>query len=70
MTVQRIRRNERDIIYVCWSSCKVPLVLSVFNGYELSLDRFSKNTQISNFFKIRPMGVKLFHADGQTDRQT
>jgi len=28
------------------------------------LDRFS---QISNFLKIRPMGVELFHADGQTN---
>jgi len=28
---------------------------------------FSKNTQISNFMKIRPVGAELFHADGQTD---
>ena len=27
---------------------------------------FSKNTQISNFLKIRPVGAELFHADGQT----
>ena len=35
---------------------------------------FSKNDKISSFMKIRPVGVKLFHAkrwtDGQTDRQT
>jgi len=31
-------------------------------------DRFSKNPQISNFVKIRPVGDVLFHmADGQTD---
>jgi len=27
---------------------------------------FSRNTQISNFVKIRPVGAKLFHADGRT----
>jgi hypothetical protein len=31
------------------------------------LDRFSKNSQISNLTKIRPVGDGLFHADGQTD---
>ena len=31
------------------------------------LDRFfSKNTQISNFMKIRQVGAKLFHEDGRT----
>jgi len=28
---------------------------------------FFKNTQISNFMKIRPVGAEVFHADGQTD---
>ena len=26
-----------------------------------------KNTQVSNFMKIRPVGAELFHADGRTD---
>jgi hypothetical protein len=30
-------------------------------------DRFSKNTQISNFITIRQVGAELFHSDGQTD---
>jgi hypothetical protein len=30
-------------------------------------NRLSKNAQISNFTKIHPVGVKMFHADGQTD---
>jgi hypothetical protein len=31
---------------------------------------FSKNTQISNFVKIRPAGAEMFYVDGQTDGQT
>jgi len=27
----------------------------------------SKNTQVSNFMKIRPVGAELFHTDGRTD---
>jgi len=40
-----------------------------------SLDSFSKNSQILNFWKTRPVGAKLFHekigwTDGRTDGQT
>ena len=31
------------------------------------LENFSKNTQISNLVKIRPVGAELFHADGQAN---
>jgi len=34
------------------------------------LERFSKNTQVSNLIKIRPVGAELFNADGWTDIQT
>jgi hypothetical protein len=34
------------------------------------LDRFSKNTQISNFTKVCPVEAELFHADRRTDRRT
>jgi len=30
------------------------------------LDRFSRNSQISNLIEIRPVGGELFYADGQT----
>jgi hypothetical protein len=33
-------------------------------------ERFSKNTQISNSMKIRPVGAELFHADRGTDGWT
>jgi len=46
-----IRRTERYItLNVCWSSCKVPVILV----------RVSKNTQMSYFKKIRPVEAKLF----------
>ena len=45
---------------------KYRLFLSDFN--ESFLDRFSKNTQISNVIKIPPVVDELFHADGQTGR--
>jgi hypothetical protein len=48
---------------------KYPLLLSDFNEtWFFFLDRFSKNTQISNFMKIRPAGAELFHVDRQTWR--
>jgi len=32
------------------------------------LETISKNTQISNFMNIRPVGAELLHADGGTVR--
>jgi hypothetical protein len=34
------------------------------------LDRFSKNTEIPNFMKIRPVGAEFFHAGGRMEGQT
>jgi len=31
------------------------------------LGKFSKNAQISNLIKIRPVDAELLHADGRTD---
>jgi hypothetical protein len=33
-------------------------------------DRFSKNTQISNFMTIDPVGIDFFHAAERTDGRT
>jgi hypothetical protein len=41
--------------------------VSDFNENLNYLERFSKNTPISHFTKIRPVGTGLFHADRQTD---
>ena len=43
-------------------------VKSEFNETSNFLGRFSKNTQISNFIKILPVGAELFHVKGRTDR--
>jgi len=66
-----LRRIQRDaILNVHRSSCKVPILLVRFEIDLNFLDRFLKNTQISNFMKIRSLRAELFHADGHRDRQT
>ena len=47
-----------------------PLFLSDFNENLNFLDRFSKNPQMSNIMKIRPVGIKLFQGDGRMDVRT
>jgi hypothetical protein len=51
------------------SSCKVSVIPIIFKLDLNFLDGFSKNTPISHFMKIHPMGSELFHAYVQrTDR--
>jgi len=46
---------------------KYPLLLSDLNKTCIFFDRFSKNTQMSNFMKICPVVDQLFQADRRTD---
>ena len=44
--------------------------LSDFKTWILSLESFSKNTQRSNFMKIRPVGAEMFRAERREDGRT
>ena len=62
-----LRRIQQCItINVLWSSLKAAVIL-VRNQIKLNfLYRFSKNTRISNFIKICPVGAEMFQPDGET----
>jgi len=53
---------------IYWSSHKVLVILVTFQRNINFLGGFSKNNQISNFLKIRPVGAELFHKDSRTDK--
>ena len=70
VTFLTLRRTERDVIKnVNWSSCEVKLFLSDFKETNF-LDRFSKNSEILNFMRIRPVGAELLQTDGRIDDNT
>jgi len=50
---------------VYWSSSKMHVIIVRFQNKWNFLDIFSKNIQMKNFTKIRPVGEETFHADGQ-----
>jgi len=59
----------RDII-IYRSSCKVPVIpVRIYPNLNF-VDRFTKNTQISNIIIISPVGAELFHANRRTDGWT
>jgi hypothetical protein len=65
VTILIVRIIQRDtiVLYVEFH-VKYPLFLSDFNPTSIFLDRFFKNTQMSNF---SPVGALLLYADGRTD---
>jgi len=61
------RRNEQDMIHKIYIGLRVKcLILSSDFNETWIFSIFSKNTQISIFMQIRPVGAELFHADGRT----
>jgi len=46
---------------------KCRFFLSGFNEHRIFSTDFRKNTKISDFMKIRPVGAELFYADRRTD---
>jgi hypothetical protein len=66
-----LRRTEGDMIKnVRGIHVKYLLLLSDINETLIFFDRFSKNTQISNFMVIPPVGAELFHVHRQRNGQT
>jgi hypothetical protein len=61
-----LRRTERDIKNLYWFSFNVPVILVRFLWNLNFLYRLSKNTEIPNVMKIRPMGAEFFRAEGRT----
>jgi hypothetical protein len=63
--------NPRKNWAICYHKCVLVFMCSavivIFERNLSFLDRFSTNTQILNFLKIRPVEAELFYADGQTD---
>jgi hypothetical protein len=55
-----------------WHKCTYVFMLSTHYSCRILIQlefsrQISKNTQIPNLIKIRPVDAELFHADGQTD---
>jgi hypothetical protein len=58
------------IKHVPRSSRKVSFILVRLKWNLNILNSFTKYPQISNFLKIRPLGAKVYLADGRTDGRT
>jgi hypothetical protein len=66
-----LRRGEREVmINLYLSSCKVPVAFIILQWILNIRDIFSKNTQIKNFMKVRPMSGELFYVHRETGIRT
>ena len=61
-----LRRIQRDTIINVHRYSRTRYSCRIWTKLEFSR-HFRKNTQISDFKKILPVGAELSHADGQTD---
>ena len=62
--------QRRMTINMHVSSCKVFVILAMFSSNNKFPDIFKKNTHIPYLMYIRPVGVQLFHVDGETAGRT
>jgi hypothetical protein len=53
---------------IYWLSCKVPFILFRYKYNFNFAKRISKNIQITNFVKIRPVEAQLFHTGTRTGK--
>jgi hypothetical protein len=66
-----LRRNHDARSKMCIVlNVKDRLFLSEFKGKLNYLKRLSKNKQVPNLVKTRPVGVELIYANRRTERQT
>jgi len=67
-TSHSLEEFSEVLSWMCISlNVKYPLFLSHFNGTWIFFTEFRKSSNIK-FYEICPVGAKLFHADGRTDR--
>ena len=67
--VWNISHYKQNSVRHC-HECKAPVTLVRLQWNLNFLDRFSENTRIPRFTKIRPLWAELFHGDRQTSGRT
>ena len=69
--ISHSKKNSVSVtINVHSSACKVTIIIVRFDRNLNFLNRFLKNTQLSNFMKICPLRAEMLHADRKLDKWT